>query len=324
MVDLVNPFSTAWKNVRRARKTVTDHNLKVCSALIPERSVMLDHAVIGSLVAVHAQRRTLVQQMGSRVHQQTRKRTAIVMSAVLVRLRCRAKGSSLEGCWWSARVMAAWCTRTKSRRSVTTRLSPRCGPCLASVLQQRRDHRFQCSPRRQHCMTGPAALTAKVGNFPLYPHACRCWRQQRQPPSEPSGPNLRPVIPRMMWQYATRLGHWSAACTLFVQLLYIHCPEYRCQRCAPAAVQLQQCHTCDHSNRTMLVTILRWSGRLAAGPRHIPGMFETQCGRYPDACKLRLSDNIDSSQTRQARSDCHAIHAQHRTSAGSPSLICCT
>ena len=36
MVDLLNPFSAAWKNARRARKVVTDHNLKVsaCSGTV--------------------------------------------------------------------------------------------------------------------------------------------------------------------------------------------------------------------------------------------------------------------------------------------------
>lgn len=33
MVDLVNPFSAAWKNYRRAKKTITDHNMKVRSSL---------------------------------------------------------------------------------------------------------------------------------------------------------------------------------------------------------------------------------------------------------------------------------------------------
>lgn len=31
MTDLLNPFSAAWKNVRRAKKVVTDHNYKVRS-----------------------------------------------------------------------------------------------------------------------------------------------------------------------------------------------------------------------------------------------------------------------------------------------------
>ena len=31
MLDLGNPFSAAWKNARRAKKTVTDYNWKVSS-----------------------------------------------------------------------------------------------------------------------------------------------------------------------------------------------------------------------------------------------------------------------------------------------------
>ncbi len=34
MTDLLNPFSAAWKNVRRARKVITDHNYKVRSNCI--------------------------------------------------------------------------------------------------------------------------------------------------------------------------------------------------------------------------------------------------------------------------------------------------
>jgi hypothetical protein len=42
LVDLANPFGAAWKNVRRARKAVTDHNMKVSSAVPLVVSVLLN------------------------------------------------------------------------------------------------------------------------------------------------------------------------------------------------------------------------------------------------------------------------------------------
>lgn len=54
LVDLVNPFSAAWKNVRRAKKTVTDHNMKG-EGLIPG-GLMVIKAGSGGVVYSHQEK----------------------------------------------------------------------------------------------------------------------------------------------------------------------------------------------------------------------------------------------------------------------------
>jgi peroxiredoxin len=51
MTDLLNPFSAAWKNVRRAKKVVTDHNLKG-EGLIPG-GLMVLRSGTGGVVYAH-------------------------------------------------------------------------------------------------------------------------------------------------------------------------------------------------------------------------------------------------------------------------------
>lgn len=51
MADMLNPFGAAWKNVRRARKVVTDHNLKG-EGLIPG-GLMVLRSGTGGVVYAH-------------------------------------------------------------------------------------------------------------------------------------------------------------------------------------------------------------------------------------------------------------------------------
>ena len=109
MLDMANPFGAAWKNVRRARKVITDHNLKVGRHT---------HLNPSAHRAVRAFIPSSTSIKDKRAH------------TFPCRMRnCRERGSSLGGYWWCAPGVAVSCMRTRNKHSAIMRPWPRWGTC---------------------------------------------------------------------------------------------------------------------------------------------------------------------------------------------------
>jgi hypothetical protein len=114
MLDMANPFGAAWKNVRRARKVITDHNLKVGphTHLNPPAHRAVQAFIPSSTCTKCITAKQVLKD--KRAH------------TIPCRMRnCRERGSSLGGYWWCAPGVAAWCTHTRSKPLAIMRPWPR-------------------------------------------------------------------------------------------------------------------------------------------------------------------------------------------------------